>query len=465
MKKNKFINEFMVLNGRGSYSDSSNGGQSSWNTVVPLEVGQSLNGLNYKVVISKVKKDYVEVKVYKVEYNNITKKTKAVFKYKYKLTNCSEVYIDKYNHTSGIYDDFVSYSGEFTIRLKESFTLKMNKLIETIDKNIESIKLLLNGEDTYYRVLKRLNILKFRASDEKYGEKIVFENNETAINEKKLILENIDIINQIIDDITIYEKDFSYFIENSSYYGVNQQDYKILFDYLKTLANDYSREIELDPNILRKILNDLTKCSWFSVMDRACLSYVVLLIYGRTRYYFRGKSVAIDLEELLEKDNCTKIPNEYIYEFYYELGKFFNRVCDRKRAMDLYNKAAMVIKNIDLEKAAYAMGEYYKINGVFPEEIKEKVDIKQIEEEYKEYANIVIAKINYISLKVDEVEFTPKFIKFFESFAEEVEIRLEMKGDIHSVYQRWSIMQEILRDRYRIEWKTPKEMNPNVMFD
>ena len=171
MEKKKFINEFMVLNGRGSYSDSSNGGQSSWNTVVPLEVGQSLNGLNYKVVISKVKKDYVQVKVYKVEYNNITKKTKAVFKYKYKLTNCSEVYIDKYNHTSGRYDDFVSYSGEFTIRLQESFTLKMNKLIETIDKNIESIKLLLNGEDTYYRVLKRLNILKFRASDEKYGEK------------------------------------------------------------------------------------------------------------------------------------------------------------------------------------------------------------------------------------------------------------------------------------------------------
>ena len=138
----------------------------------------------------------------------------------------------------------------------------------------------------------------------------------------------------------------------------------------------------------------------------------LLLIYGRTRCYFRGKSVAIDLE-----------------------------------------------------KASYAMGEYYKINGVFPEELKEKVDIKQIEEDYKDYANIIIAKINYKSLKVDEVEFTPKFIKFFESFSEDVEIILERKDDIHSVYQRWSIMQEILRKRYRIEWKTPKEMNPNVMFD
>lgn len=465
MENKKLINEFMVLNGSGYYSDSSNGGRSSWNNVVPLEVGQTLIGLSYKVVISEVTEDYVEVEVYKVEYNNNTDEFENIFKYKHKLTDRFEFIIDKYNYTSGSYDDFVSNSGEFAIRLQESFTLKMNKLIETIDNNIESIKSLLNGEDTYYKVLKRLNILKFRASDERYGKKIILENNEKAINEKKLILENIEMINRIADDITLYEKEFSYFIKEKAYYGVNQQDYKLLFEYLKTLANDYSREIELDPNNLRKILNDLTKCSWFSVMDRACLSYVVLLIYGRTRYYFRGKSVAIGLEELLEKDNCTKIPYEYTYEFYYELGKFFNRVCDRKRAMDLYNKAATVIKSIDLEKAAYAMGEYYKINGVFPEELKEKVDIKQIEEEYKEYANIIIAKINYKSLKVDEVEFTPKFIKFFESFSEEVEIRLEREGDIHLVYQRWSIMQEILRERYRIEWKTPKEMNPNVMFD
>lgn len=465
MENKKLINEFMVLNGSGYYSDSSNGGRSSWNNVVPLEVGQTLIGLSYKVVISEVTEDYVEVEVYEVQYNNNTDEFENIFKYKHKITDRFEVYIDKYNHTSGSYDDFVSYSGEFTIRLQESFTLKMNKLIETIDENIKSIKPLLNDEDTYYKVLKRLNILKFRASDERYGEKIILENNEKAINEKKLILENIEMINRIADDITSYEKEFSYFIEERSCYGVNQQDYKLLFEYLKTLANDYSREIELDPNKLRRILNDLTRCSWFSVMDRACLSYVVLLIYGRTRYYFRGKSVAINLEALLEKDNCTKIPNEYTYEFYYELGKFFNRVCDRKRAMDLYNKAAMVIKSIDLEKAAYAMGEYYKINGVFPEELKEKVDIKQIEKEYKEYANIIIAKINYKSLKVDEVEFTPKFIKFFESFSEEVEIRLEREGDIHLVYQRWAIMQEILRERYRIEWKTPKEMNPNVMFD
>ena len=110
----------------------------------------------------------------------------------------------------------------------------MNKLIETIDENIKSIKPLLNGEDTYYKVLKRLNILKFRASDERYGKKIILENNEKAINEKKLILENIEMINRITDDITLYEKEFAYFLKDSSYYGVNQQDYKVLFNYLKS---------------------------------------------------------------------------------------------------------------------------------------------------------------------------------------------------------------------------------------
>ena len=64
MENKKLINEFMVLNGSGYYSDSSNGGQSSWNNVVPLEVGQTLNGLSYKVEISEVTEDYVEVEVY-----------------------------------------------------------------------------------------------------------------------------------------------------------------------------------------------------------------------------------------------------------------------------------------------------------------------------------------------------------------------------------------------------------------
>ena len=84
MENKKLINEFMVLNGSGYYSDSSNGGRSSWNNVVPLEVGQTLIGLSYKVVISEVTEDYVEVEVYKVEYNNNTDEFENIFKYKHK---------------------------------------------------------------------------------------------------------------------------------------------------------------------------------------------------------------------------------------------------------------------------------------------------------------------------------------------------------------------------------------------
>ena len=51
------------------------------------------------------------------------------------------------------------------------------------------------------------------------------------------------------------------------------------------------------------------------------------------------------------------------------------------------------------------------------------------------------------------------------SYAEEVEQEIDKVGDLHLSLQRWSIKKDILKKKYKINWRTPKEMNPRVMFD
>ena len=60
--------------------------------------------------------------------------------------------------------------------------------------------------------------------------------------------------------------------------------------------------------------------------------------------------MALCLIDLIEKDNFNKIPREFAYEFYYEVAKFFYRVCNRKKAMECYQKASNCLKDKNIQK-------------------------------------------------------------------------------------------------------------------
>lgn len=469
----KLITNFTTLNAYGKYSsydsykyppDSS----SYWEKEIPLVVGEIVEGSGFKIEITEVTDNDITIKVYESEYNKKLENYEYSFKYDYQITNMNTVYIKQYSNTSGspMNDNVSSTSLEVAVRLIESDILKIAGQTEIIDNNLKEIQSLINNEKNYFEILRNLENLKFKATDDTYGNRIIAFKNEKAIDEKNKIIQQLDLINQIIDDIKLYNQYNIDFIKKAYSKGINKQEYeKVLFPYMNMIANDDSYSSELYPDELRTILSKTMATNCLSALDYACFAYLIISIYAKSRYYFRANSVALCLIDLIEKDNFNKIPREFAYEFYYEVAKFFYRVCNRKKAMECYQKASNCLKDKNIQKAAYAMAKYYEINSAFPENLKEIANIDQIKEEFGEYANDIISKTNYNFIKVDEVEFTSKFVDNYINVLEAVEKEIDKVGDLDLVYQRWNLIQDILKNKYKIDWRTPKEMNPKMMFD
>lgn len=468
----KLITENTVLNAYGNYSSYDsynycNNSSASWEKEIPLKIGEIIEGSGFKIEIAEVTDNDILLNVYKSEYNKELKDYEYVFKYEHKISDMNDVYIEKYSETSGSVsnDNICSTSSEVVVRLKESDILKITKLSEKIDSNIKKISSLVE-KDSYFEVVKKLEILIFRATDENYGNRIIALNNEKAISEKNQILEQLDFINEIINDIKLYNQYNIEFIKKAYSSGINKQEYEeILLPYITLIANDDSYSGELYPDELRTILSRTQSKKILNTINYACFAYLIISIYAKSRYYFRANSVVLSLLQLIEKDNYNEIPQEFAYEFYKEVARFFYRVCNRRKAMECYKNAANCIKNKSLEKAAYVMSKYYEINSAFPKNLKESADIEQIKNEYGDYADTIISKVNYKFMEVDKVEFTDKFIDNYINVLEEVEQEIDKVGDLHLSLQRWSIKKDILKKKYKINWRTPKEMNPRVMFD
>lgn len=69
-------------------------------------------------------------------------------------------------------------------------------------------------------------------------------------------------------------------------------------------------------------------------------------------------------------------------------------------------------------------------------------------------------------LKVDPVVYTEAYENVIDAVEEEVDRRMEGKPyGMGMCFEIWSIKKAILADKYGIEWRTPSQMNPRVMFD
>ena len=98
-----------------------------------------------------------------------------------------------------------------------------------------------------------------------------------------------------------------------------------------------------------------------------------------------------------------------------------------------------------------------------------KVDVQpinklQIQKEYGKYAMIVLSGIQEPGFKIDPVEFTEGFAEKFQEVMWKVEEEIDKVGDLHTIYQRWSLREKYFAEM-NITWRNPKTMNPDVMFD
>lgn len=72
------------------------------------------------------------------------------------------------------------------------------------------------------------------------------------------------------------------------------------------------------------------------------------------------------------------------------------------------------------------------------------------------------------TLAHDPIEDDPRYENVFDKIDSEVDEQLKdhpMKDRIGFVHFYWNTKKEILKKKYGIEWKSPKEMNPHIIFD
>ncbi|MBD1812991.1 hypothetical protein NDA07_01485 [Microcoleus vaginatus DQ-U2] len=68
--------------------------------------------------------------------------------------------------------------------------------------------------------------------------------------------------------------------------------------------------------------------------------------------------------------------------------------------------------------------------------------------------------------KHDPIEDDPKFKSIIEAAEREAEAELANEPEVLGYcHQFWSTKTRILKEKYGVDWKSPAEMNPDVLFD
>ena len=74
-----------------------------------------------------------------------------------------------------------------------------------------------------------------------------------------------------------------------------------------------------------------------------------------------------------------------------------------------------------------------------------------------------------ISIKLDPIENTDDFKKFEKELAPKIEAFLNAnsisKDELGYCHAYWEVKKMLLKKYYNIDWKTPEELNPEVIFD
>lgn len=416
--------------------------------------------IGHKIEIIEVYDDYVELLI--DNEKQITLKP-----------NETKFIVSK-NQVSGNNENFKIDKEVLYVELSEIDFSKINHLQNykdykvQIDENISKLKYLLSNQKSYFEIQKTLKTLLFKLTDSNYNNKIKNLNNIEAIDEIEKLIPYKEIIEETINYINLFkienDKIIKAIITKKSF---DIRDFKLLSDYLYHLAECRSSYDSIPFNILEDFLDVVLNSNEFeSDYDYTLLNYYLTIIVSRHRYYFNHAYIAHRLAFNIKYISLEEFSKHELYNMMMAAGDLLLMQYNRKNAMEYYYEASNIaLANNDILNSAYALQKYYRINSQFPDNLKINPDINQINKTYKEHAPIVLSGINYKGLKIDEVEFTDKFVSNYKYVMMSVENEIDIVGDLHTPYQRWNLMQKYYLEMFDIVWKTPKQMNPKIMFD
>ena len=69
-------------------------------------------------------------------------------------------------------------------------------------------------------------------------------------------------------------------------------------------------------------------------------------------------------------------------------------------------------------------------------------------------------------LRTDPVEYTREWEKIYYDVEDELDRRVaNVPRQMGFCFQYWATKRELLMEKYGIDWRSPSQMNPRVMFD
>ncbi|NMC04755.1 MAG: hypothetical protein GYA24_06065 [Candidatus Lokiarchaeota archaeon] len=72
-----------------------------------------------------------------------------------------------------------------------------------------------------------------------------------------------------------------------------------------------------------------------------------------------------------------------------------------------------------------------------------------------------------MAYKRDKIETDPRYERIISEANQEAEkaVVIVKKGEMGYCHAFWAAKKRVLKEKYGIDWKSPAELNPHVMFD
>ena len=126
-----------------------------------------------------------------------------------------------------------------------------------------------------------------------------------------------------------------------------------------------------------------------------------------------------------------------------------------------------VVGNLEIiDNVIYLVGTTLKKGKVYERNIKYPAD--KIFKKYdfnKEGLNSTYRSLFGVSYLIDPIELDPAFIRTLNDVDVLVKDRIGFENYFGYCYVYWETKKQILKDIYDIDWKSPAELNPTIMFE
>ena len=203
--------------------------------------------------------------------------------------------------------------------------------------------------------------------------------------------------------------------------------------------------------------------------DVAALDLIIVRAFRQDMHPWRGRKYANEALRLIKSYADEIKDNKQIEEVaknLAELGDSFMSFMDFRHSYDAYYFADNLLRDnsLPLKMAANYANKWIIALKLMNTQEGELPTKEELEAVYKEHSSLPISALEGRGyLKHDPIEASEEFQKVYDEVMEDAYIIIDaFKGASTPSNRFRAIKQSFLN--YGVEWKTPEEMNPGIMF-